>query len=82
MPTISRLTGRFFSVVFSLTFVVTPLLAQAGKHQLSPTPTLCQIVDTVYRADGTPAQGTALISWPAFTTAAGQAVTPGSLTSP
>ncbi len=80
MPTISRLAGRFFSVVFSLTFVVTPLLAQAGKHQLSPTPTLCQIVDTVYRADGTPAQGTALISWPAFTTAAGQAVTPGSLT--
>src|SRR5208337_612504 len=42
-------------------------------------PTLCQISDTVYRADGSPAQGTVLISWQAFTTAAGQSVTPGSL---
>jgi hypothetical protein len=50
------------------------------KGQSAPAPTLCQITDTVYRADGTPAQGTALISWPAFTTAAGQAVAPGSLT--
>src|SRR5664280_658461 len=51
----------------------------APKNQSPSPPTLCQIADTVYRADGTPAQGTALISWPAFTTAAGQAVTPGSL---
>src|SRR5208337_797882 len=42
-------------------------------------PTLCQISDTVYRADGSPAQGTVLLSWQAFTTAAGQSVTPGSL---
>src|SRR5580658_8209171 len=27
-------------------------------------PTLCQIVDTVYRADGTAAQGTIVIVWP------------------
>ncbi len=80
MPTISRLTGRFFSVLIPLALAITPLLAQGPRHQLSPAPTLCQISDTVYRADGTPAQGTALISWPAFTTAAGQAVTPGSLT--
>ena len=42
--------------------------------------TLCQIIDTVYRADGTPAQGDVVILWPAFTTAAGQPVAPGNLT--
>ena len=41
--------------------------------------TLTQVVDTVYRADGTAAQGTLLISWPGFTTASGQAVAAGSL---
>ncbi len=35
------------------------------------------IQDTVYRADGTPAGGTIVVSWPAFTTAAGQAVAAG-----
>ncbi len=43
-------------------------------------PTLCQIIDTVYRADGTPAQGTIVILWPAFTTAAGQPIAPGMVT--
>jgi hypothetical protein len=76
MPTISRLRGRFFSVLIAI-ILAPPLLPVAAIGQ---GPTLCQITDTVYRADGTPAQGTALISWPAFTTAAGQAVTPGSLT--
>jgi hypothetical protein len=42
------------------------------------TPTLTTITDTVYYADGTPAEGTLLISWPAFTTAAGNAVAAGS----
>src|SRR5664279_5668395 len=32
----------------------------APKNQSPSPPTLCQIADTVYRADGTPAQGTAL----------------------
>ncbi|HEX4173617.1 MAG TPA: hypothetical protein VHY82_14195, partial [Acetobacteraceae bacterium] len=35
------------------------------------------IQDTVYRADGTPAGGTVVLSWPTFTTAAGQAVAAG-----
>lgn len=35
---------------------------------------------TVYRADGTPASGTMLVSWPAFETATNQAVAAGSLT--
>ena len=29
--------------------------------------TTTQVADTVYHADGTPASGTVLISWPAFT---------------
>ena len=36
-----------------------------------------QLADTVYHADGTPATGTVLVSWPAFTTSAGQAVPAG-----
>ncbi|HEX4170953.1 MAG TPA: hypothetical protein VHY82_00575 [Acetobacteraceae bacterium] len=35
------------------------------------------IQDTVYRADGTPASGTVVVSWPTFTTAAGKAVASG-----
>ena len=76
MPTISRLTGRFSSA--HLPIILAALLLPVAA--IGQAPTLCQITDTVYRADGTPAQGTALISWPAFTTAAGQAVTPGSRT--
>jgi hypothetical protein len=36
------------------------------------------VTDTVYRADGTPATGTVLVSWQAFTTALGQSVPSGS----
>ncbi|HZQ43962.1 MAG TPA: hypothetical protein VFA99_11955 [Acidobacteriaceae bacterium] len=35
------------------------------------------IQDTVYRADGTPASGMVVVTWPTFTTAAGQAVAAG-----
>jgi len=35
---------------------------------------------TVYRADGSAATGTVLVSWPAFSTAAGQAIAAGSQT--
>jgi len=79
MPKIHRLTGRFFTVLISLSLAIClPRMAFAGGTK-SPSPTLCQISDTVYRADGSPAQGTVLISWQSFTTSAGQAVTPGSL---
>jgi hypothetical protein len=40
-------------------------------------PALTTISDTVYRADGTAASGTALISWPAFQTGEGDAVAAG-----
>ena len=50
------------------------LVALMVSAQTLPT---TMIVDTVYRADGTPAGGTLLISWPEFTTAALGAVAAG-----
>lgn len=50
------------------------LVAGQGSAQTVPTTT---VQDTVYRADGTPAQGTLLISWPDFTTSGGQAIGAG-----
>ncbi len=74
MPNTRRLTGRFFCVLISLA------LAVLASNAFGSTPTLCQIVDTVYRADGTPAQGDVVILWSAFTTAAGQPIAAGELT--
>ena len=37
-----------------------------------------RITDTVYRADGTPAGGTVIVSWPSFTIASGETVASGS----
>lgn len=48
-------------------------LCAAAAAQVATT----TIQDTVYRADGTPASGTVLVSWQTFTTAAGQAVAAG-----
>jgi len=41
--------------------------------------TLTSVIDTVYMADGSPAQGILVITWPAFVTSAGNAVAPGEL---
>ena len=46
--------------------------------QSAPAIATTTISDTVYRADGTLATGTVLISWPAFSTAAGNSVPAGS----
>jgi hypothetical protein len=46
----------------------------AAHAQLATT----QVTDTIYHADGTPATGTVLISWPAFTTSNGDAIPSGS----
>jgi len=48
----------------------------AGRLQAVSTTT---VQDVVYRADGTPASGTLVISWPEFTTADNFAVAAGSL---
>jgi len=62
--------------------------ATRAKHAAEPEPraaspapqsgpTLTNVVDTVYMANGTPAQGILVITWPAFVAASGAAVAPG-----
>ena len=47
---------------------------------VASTPSTTRISDVVYRADGAPASGTVLISWPAFTTADNSPVAAGTRT--
>src|SRR5271163_4952671 len=60
-----------------------PAAAETLPGAASPAPqsgpTLTSVVDTVYMADGTPAQGVLVITWPAFVAADGAAVAAGSL---
>jgi hypothetical protein len=49
----------------------------AVTGSLGQTPATTTISDVVYRADGTRAGGTLLVSWPTFSTSAGQAVAAG-----
>jgi hypothetical protein len=76
MPHSRRLARRFFSVLISL---IVALAVPRPVPAFDTGLTLCQIIDTVYRADGTPAQGTIVLVWNAFTTAAGQPVASGTL---
>ncbi len=64
-----RSQGRLF---YLLLFVLAALRVSQAQ-----TPATTTISDVVFRADGTPARGTLLISWPAFSTANGQAVAAG-----
>ena len=50
----------------------------AMQAQTTPAIAITQVSDIVYRADGTPAGGTVLISWPAFSTLSGASVPAGS----
>src|SRR5438309_11332837 len=63
-----RLQGRLFCLL---------LCVLAGLVSQAQSPATTTISDTVYRADGTPAAGTLLISWPTVSTASGQAVASG-----
>lgn len=71
----NRPMGRlfFYWVMVLVTAMLTVACAEA-------TTSKTVIQDVIYRADGTPAQGTLLISWPAFTTAGGDAVAAGTTT--
>ncbi len=53
------------------------VLLAASSHAQQPARTT--VSDTVYRADGSTASGTVLISWPAFTTADAKPVAAGTL---
>lgn len=64
---------RWFSKSWILVSLLLAVGAAAGFAQAPTTP----IADTIYHADGTPAAGTLVISWPAFTTAGGTAIPAG-----
>lgn len=63
--------GTVTTLLLTLLTLVTLSLAQG--------PTLTTINDILYRADGTPAEGTVLISWPSFQTSGGDVVAAGNL---
>jgi hypothetical protein len=69
--------GRPIGRLFFCWFMLVMIAAGTLPAQTVTSKTLIQ--DVLYHADGTPAQGTLLISWPAFTTAGGQAIAAGSL---
>ncbi len=62
----------------ALMAIAMAVLPQRLAAQVSTT----TVQGTVYRADGTPASGTLLVSWPAFTTPQNQAVAAGNLSTP
>jgi hypothetical protein len=61
----------------SLSWTMTAALAAGQTAPTVPIATTT-VQDTVYRADGTAAGGTVLISWPSFSTTAGASVPAGS----
>lgn len=67
-----RPSGRFFCWL-SLGLILLTWTARS----VAITARTTRITDTVFRADGTPARGSILISWPAFTDANGAAVAAG-----
>jgi hypothetical protein len=67
-----RSLERLFYCLISLVLAVSTAHAQG--------PALTTITDTIYRADGAPAAGQLVISWPAFTTAGNRAVAAGEKT--
>src|SRR6266404_3952277 len=69
-----RPSGRFSYLLISL------LIAVQISHATGPG--LTTINDVVYRANGDPASGTAVISWGSFTTRDGKAVGAGELSVP
>ena len=66
-------------VGIALALIATTMTLSMRALAQGQGPALTTISDTVYRADGTAAAGTVLISWPSFQTAQGQAVTAGNL---
>ena len=66
-----RLERLFYCLISALIMFALPM------HATDPNRTV--VADTLYRADGSTAKGTILISWPAFSTADGKPVAAGTL---
>ena len=75
----TRCFRKAAEVVISLVLVVLTGLALSTSLQ-AQGPALTTISDTVYQADGNPASGMVLITWPSFESAEGDAVAAGNLT--
>ena len=73
-----RPVGRFFCGLVSVLLVSWGLMQAPAGWAADAGPATTRVSDTVYRADGTPASGTVLISWPAFTTTDAKPVAAGS----
>ncbi|HYM76914.1 MAG TPA: hypothetical protein VE377_13130 [Candidatus Dormibacteraeota bacterium] len=71
-----RPMGRLFYWAMMLLAAVGFGLPALGMPPQGGAPTT-NVADTVYSADGTAASGTLIITWPAFVTASGTAVAPG-----
>jgi len=69
-------SGRLLAPFFILALLV------LGSRPLLAGPAMTTVTDIVYRADGNPAAGTLLISWPAFSTSDGKPVAAGSMSLP
>jgi len=73
-------TRRPAGRIFYLALAVVVAAAGVPLHAAPQSgPALTSVIDTVYRADGTPAQGVLVITWPAFVAADGLAVAAGAL---
>jgi hypothetical protein len=71
--------SRFPRVVGAKLFTFLLLTLTLSTALWGQGPALTTVADTVYRADGTPASGTVLISWPSFQTAEEDPVAAGNL---
>ena len=82
MPRWFAVNSHYFPMAaeLALSLVLVLLMALSLPTRLQAQgPALTTISGTVYRADGTAASGTVLISWPSFQTAEGDAVAAGNL---
>lgn len=74
-----RPNGRFFYGLVMVLVVGWSLIQACPVIAADAALATTHLSDTVYRADGNPASGTVLISWPAFTTAESKSVAAGSM---
>ena len=82
MPRLLAVNNQRFPTAAKMVISMLPglliaLMLSATLHAQGPA--LTTISDTVYRADGSAASGTVLISWPSFQTAEGDEVAAGNL---
>ena len=75
MPRLFAVNCKYFPMAAEVAICLLLVLVSCGVSNLqAQTLTTTTINDYIYRADGTTALGTVLISWPSFVSAAGEAV--------